>query len=438
MTSLLQRMFRHRTLLPAPVVPTVVEHRIPAATVLGEHDELASPFTPYGNRALALTPDVKLRATLTPYAPLLTGVRLRLGTFARINHCHLDLNLAGHAHRINCRDVRDNEYQWIHWPHAIPWISGTPLELEIHSPDATPEDCVAVWASDALPAFAQAIEFAPIHINNTAPPRVSIVIPVYNKALYTYNCLRSVAREDPEVAKEVIVVDNASSDDTPQLLANLQGAARVVRNTHNNGFVGACRQGADVAQGEFILFLNNDTQVRPGWLAAMLAVMDADARVGVTGSKLIYPDDMLQEAGGIIFSDASGCNYGRRADPTLPYFNLSREVDYCSGASLMIRTALWQQLGGFDERYAPAYYEDTDLCFATRAAGYKVWFCHDSEVIHHEGITAGTDVNSGYKAYQTINREKFIAKWRAVLEQEHCPPGTPFDEAIARLSRRAQ
>jgi len=420
---------------PTPHFHTLITDLIPSAAIVGPQDQAVSPFTPYGDLPVALLFGVKMCFTLTPYTEVITGLRLRVGTYQRVNHCHLTLRIAGYEHRINCRDFRDNEYQWIHLPQPLAWSSGQPVEVCLFSPDSSDLQHIAIWASQPLPEFVTHIGRETLRLPQHAPrPKVSIVIPVYNKALYTYNCLLSVLREDAHIQREVIVIDNASSDETPDLLARLQGAVQVVHNQENNGFVGACRQGAALALGEFILFLNNDTQVRPGWLANMLKVMERNPLVGLTGSKLIYPDGMLQEAGGIIFSDASGCNYGRREDPTLPYFNFSRAVDYCSGASLMIRKSLWEQLGGFDLRYAPAYYEDTDLCFAARAAGYLVWYCHDSEVIHHEGITAGTDLNCGFKAYQNINREKFIAKWRNVLETQHYPPGTPFDQAIARLT----
>jgi GT2 family glycosyltransferase/glycosyltransferase involved in cell wall biosynthesis/organic radical activating enzyme len=272
-----------------------------------------------------------------------------------------------------------------------------------------------------LPKFVDTFALNPIQLPDAPIPRVSIVIPVFNKVLYTYNCLLTVQACDLQINKEVIIINNASTDETAALLEQLQGAFTVINNSENQGFVQACRQGAEVASGEFILFLNNDTQVMPGWLSNMLKVMDTDAKVGITGSKLIYPDGRLQEAGGIIFNDGSGYNYGRSQNPLLPQFNQSREVDYCSGASLMIRKTLWEQLGGFDLRYAPAYYEDTDLCFAARQAGYKVFYCHDSEVVHHEGITAGTDINTGYKAFQAVNRKKFQDKWRDILST-HPPP----------------
>lgn len=423
---------------PLPSIPEFTDniaHLTPAATLLTHQDRLVSPFTPAGNIALPLTRGRVLRFQLTPYdCDELIGLRLRVMTYARVNHTHLSIRIQGHIHRINVRDFVDQTYFHIHFTQPLPCISAEPLEIELFSDDADEHNCVAVACTRKIPPFRNSLDLTSLHFDDSTPPRVSIVIPVYNKVLYTDNCLRSVQQCDSEISKEIIVINNNSSDETETLLAQLTGAVKVVNNADNKGFVGACRQGADLATGEFILFLNNDTQVLPDWLNSLVRVMDADAQVGIVGSKLIYPDGRLQEAGGIIFSDASGCNYGREQDPTLSYFNISRAVDYCSGASLMICRHLWEQLGGFDQRYAPAYYEDTDLCFAAREAGYKVWYCHESEVIHHEGITAGTDINSGYKAYQAINREKFIAKWLAVLTAKHCPPGTDADVAIRRLS----
>jgi len=373
---------------------------------------------------------------LTPYdCDELLGLRLRVLTYARVNHSHLVIRINGHHHRLNVRDFLDQAYFHIHFAHPLPCVAGEPVNIEVFSDDADEHNCIAIACARATPPFRDQLDLTPLHFDNRTPPRVSIVIPVYNKVIYTDNCLRSVQQRDPETSKEVIVINNNSSDETATLLAQLSGAVNVVNNADNKGFVGACRQGAALATGEFILFLNNDTQVLPDWLNSLVRVMDANAQIGIAGSKLIYPDGHLQEAGGIIFSDASGCNYGREQDPTLAHVNVSRAVDYCSGASLLIRRTLWEQLGGFDQRYAPAYYEDTDLCFATREAGYTVWYCHESEVIHHEGITAGTDINSGYKAYQAINRDKFIDKWRVVLTEQHYPPGTETDVAIQRLAK---
>ncbi|HSX61702.1 MAG TPA: glycosyltransferase, partial [Tahibacter sp.] len=251
-------------------------------------------------------------------------------------------------------------------------------------------------------------------------PQVSIVIPVYNKIAYTLACLKSLATHAGSATFEVIVVDDCSSDDTPERLADVDGA-RAIRNAQNLGFVGSCNAGAAAARGEYVLFLNNDTVVTPGWLEALLRCFAEEPDAGLVGAKLVYPDGRLQEAGGIVFRDGSGWNYGRFEDPADPRYNFRREADYCSGAAILLRRDLFESLGGFDQRYAPAYYEDTDLAFAVRAAGLKVYYEPRSTVIHFEGITAGTDTGSGMKRYQVVNREKFLDKWKSALALQPAP-----------------
>ncbi len=251
-------------------------------------------------------------------------------------------------------------------------------------------------------------------------PHVSIVIPVFNKIAYTAACLRSLAEHADGIAFETIVVDDGSTDATAQRLAQIDGI-RVHRNAENLGFVGSCNAGAAMARGEFVLFLNNDTVVTAGWLRALLDCFAQEPDAGLVGSKLVYPDGRLQEAGGIVFSDGSGWNYGRFGDPSDPRYNMRREADYCSGAAIMLPRALLEKLGGFDTRYAPAYYEDTDLAFAVRESGKKVFVEPRSCVVHFEGITAGTDVASGMKRYQVINRKKFVEKWKNALSRQPAP-----------------
>jgi GT2 family glycosyltransferase/glycosyltransferase involved in cell wall biosynthesis len=215
----------------------------------------------------------------------------------------------------------------------------------------------------------------------------------------------------------VVLVDNASSDGTGELLASLEGDVKVIRNATNEGFVLACNAGAAASSGRYVLFLNNDTTPRPGWLEALVAAAEADPAVGAVGSKLVYPDGNLQEAGGLIFQDGGGWNFGKGDDPERPVYNQPCEVDYCSGASLMVRKDAFDRLGGFDLRYAPAYYEDTDLCFGLRGIGFKVVYCPTSVVVHHEGVTAGTDLGSGMKRFQEVNRDKFVRKWKVELSR---------------------
>ena len=273
----------------------------------------------------------------------------------------------------------------------------------------------------------------PFAVPGSEQPRVSIVIPVYNKIEYTIACLRSIAEHAGDVSFEVIVVDDGSSDTTPQRLASVEGI-RVQRNAANLGFIGSCNAGAEYARGEFVLFLNNDTVVTAGWLEALVACIETAPDAGLVGARLVYPDGRLQEAGGIVFSDASGWNYGRFEGPADPRYGFRREVDYCSGAAILLRRALFERLGKFDARYAPAYYEDTDLAFAVRAAGLKVYVEPASTVIHFEGITSGTDTGSGTKRYQVINRDKFAYKWRDALVRQPAP-GTPIGISASHRAR---
>lgn len=283
----------------------------------------------------------------------------------------------------------------------------------------------------AVAAREPAGTFAPFAVPGSDAPVVSVIIPAFNHFAHTHNCLRSLAEHASGLAHEIIVVDDCSHDETPQRLGEIAGV-RVVRNPRNLGFIGACNAGAAQARGSFLVFLNNDTRVTEGWLEALWALFEERSDCGLVGAKLVYPDGRLQEAGGIVFQDASGWNYGRFDDPQAPAYNYVREVDYCSGAAIMIRRVLFEELGGFDACYAPAYYEDTDLAFRVRAAGLKAYYQPRSQVIHYEGISSGTDVTSGTKRFQPINQEKFRARWEAVL-RHHPAPGTPI--WIARQHR---
>ncbi len=273
--------------------------------------------------------------------------------------------------------------------------------------------------------------FAPFSVPTSAAPLVSIVIPVYNHFRHTLTCLRSLAAHPGSVAFEVLVVDDASSDETAQLLPQIAGIT-AHRNPRNLGFIGACNAGAALARGEYLLFLNNDTAVMPGWIEALLGTFTLRADCGLVGAKLVYPDGRLQEAGGIVFSDGSGWNYGRFGDPADCAVDYLREADYCSGAAIMLRRDLFERLGGFDSHYAPAYYEDTDLAFKVRAAGLKVYYQPAASVVHFEGVTSGTDTATGTKRFQPINQARFVERWRDALSRQPAP-GTPI--TIAREHR---
>ena len=249
-------------------------------------------------------------------------------------------------------------------------------------------------------------------------PEVSIVIPVYNQFEYTYNCLKSIMMNSGNVKYEILIANDCSTDCTKDIEKVAQNV-RLITTKKNVRFLLNCNNAAKYAKGKYILFLNNDTQVQENWLQPLVDLIERDDSVGMVGSKLIYPDGTLQEAGGIVWKDASAWNYGNRKNPEDPEYNYVKEADYISGAAIMIRKNLWEEIGGFDERFVPAYYEDTDLAFEVRKHGYKVMFQPLSKVVHFEGISNGTDVQTGLKHYQQVNFEKFYEKWKDVLSLQH-------------------
>nr|WP_220479028.1 glycosyltransferase [Lysobacter spongiae] len=256
--------------------------------------------------------------------------------------------------------------------------------------------------------------FAPFTLPCSNPPRASIVIPVYDQFAHTLACLRAVAAHPPATTFEVIVVDDGSTDDTEAALRQVAGL-RYHRRAENGGFIAACNDGAAIAKGDYLVFLNNDTVPQPGWLDALIDTFDAHPGTGVAGGQLLYPDGRLQEAGGIVRRDGSAEKLGRHQAADAPAVAFVRRVDYCSGAALAIARDLFLELGGFDPLYAPAFYEDTDLCMKVRERGLQVLVQPRSRIVHVEGATAGTDTRKGVKAYQLRNQAKFASRWERRL-----------------------
>lgn len=248
-------------------------------------------------------------------------------------------------------------------------------------------------------------------------PDVSIVIPVYNQFTYTYHCLESILKNSGDVSYEILIADDVSNDLTTRL-SEVAENVQIIRNIENQRFLRNCNHAAQYAKGKYILFLNNDTQVQENWLQPLVDLIERDEKIGMVGSKLIYPDGTLQEAGGIIWGDGHAWNYGNGQNPANPEFNYVKEVDYISGAAIMIRASLWKEIGGFDEFFAPAYCEDSDLAFEVRKHGYKLMYQPLSVVVHFEGKSNGTDTSTGVKAYQVENSKKLAQKWNEEFKKQ--------------------
>lgn len=256
-------------------------------------------------------------------------------------------------------------------------------------------------------------ELARLEFPRVDSPKVSVVIPVHDQLPVTLHCLASLLLAPNHATFEVIVVDDGSIDDTRELESLVSGIG-YVRNETARGFVRASNLGASRALGEYVVMLNNDCEVTAGWLDALLDVFDRFDAVGLVGAKLLYPDGRLQEAGGIVWGDGDAWNYGRAGNASDPKYNYVRQVDFVSGACLMLPKALWDEVGGFDEHFAPAYYEDTDLAFRVRSKGLKIVYTPFSEVFHFEGLSSGTSLSSGVKRFQKVNEPKFRERWADV------------------------
>jgi O-antigen biosynthesis protein len=252
-------------------------------------------------------------------------------------------------------------------------------------------------------------------------PRVSLIIPLHARADLTRACLNSIRDHTTDAPYEVILVDDSADPETKRLLEGVRGAT-VLCNETNLGYLRSVNRGGAIARGEWLVLFNNDTEVTKDWLHAMLNCATSGPDVGVVTPKYVYPDGSLNEAGGIIWRDGTGANYGRGDRPDRCRYEYRRETDYGSAAALMVSADLWRAAGGFDERYLPMYYEDTDLCFQARERGLRVLYEPEAVIVHVEGATAGADPQKGHKRYQELNRRKFVAKWRSSLETSHRHP----------------
>ena len=272
-------------------------------------------------------------------------------------------------------------------------------------------------------------------IPTSEAPLISIIVPVHDAINDVLACLRSIAAHPPRAGFEVIIANDASDPAEFSPIRQVAGI-RILDGDTNQGFLFTCNDAVAQANGAYVWLLNSDTEIGPDSADALLRTFDDFPDAAAAGSKLVYPDGTLQEAGGIVWNDASAWNYGRGGDQRDSEYNYARRADYVSAASLMIDRSVWNELGGFDAEFAPAYYEDTDLCLRIALVGKSVIYQSGSVVIHHEGKSYGTDVTQEGKHHQVLNHETFLRKWGDVLSTRRANGVEPERERERSVERR--
>ncbi len=257
---------------------------------------------------------------------------------------------------------------------------------------------------------------ATLQIPAAPEPVVSILLPVYNQLPITVECICSLVGHTDLSRHEIVIIDDCSEPAVGELLSSV-AHVRYLRNEVNSGFLLSTRRAAEVARGQFLLLLNNDTQVTPGWLDALLLTFQQVDRLGAVGPKLVYPDGLLQEAGAKVHRDGATRLIGNLDDPSKPRYNYLRPVDYCSGACLLLRREVYQQIGGLDPVYAPAYYEDVELCLRLRQAGYQIVYNPAAVVIHRLGVTSDKHFETAKRENVPRNRNTLVERWQTTLEE---------------------
>lgn len=241
----------------------------------------------------------------------------------------------------------------------------------------------------------------------------SIVIPVHNKASLTRQCLNTLlAQSEPGIERDIVVVDDGSTDLTPRLLAAYTGRLRAVRHERPTGFAIACNAGAAYASGEYLIFLNNDTLPRAGWLAALVNHAEAHPAAAVVGSKLLYPNDTIQHAGVVFGHDRYPHHLYTGFPANHPAANKSRRFQVVTAACCLIRRDAFEQAGGFDTAFLNGW-EDVDLCLRLGELGYEVHYCANSVVHHLESASRDPRLPQ-----ERENRERYAERWRHRVEAD--------------------
>ena len=233
----------------------------------------------------------------------------------------------------------------------------------------------------------------------------SVIIPVWNRCELTQDCITALAKTTEGLSWELIVVDNHSTDRTPEFLSSLGGDVQIIRNQDNLGFAKACNQGARAAKGKYLVFLNNATIPLDNWLRELAREVEEHPEVGVVGSKLLYMNGTVQHAG-VVFSKSplSPYHIHRLASADLPAVNQRREFQAVTAACMLVRKTLFDEIGGFDEGFCNGF-EDVDLCLKVRERGARIVYQPRSVLYHLESQTPGR------KLHDERNGIRFQERW---------------------------
>jgi GT2 family glycosyltransferase len=242
--------------------------------------------------------------------------------------------------------------------------------------------------------------------------KTSIVMPVHGKSAVTRRCLDWLARDvrdDPNV--ETIVVDDGSPDDT-RAVVEAAGWPRLLPHERAGGFASACNDGAAAAAGDYIVFLNNDTEGRPDWLGRLVAYADATPGAAAVAPKLLYPNDTVQHAGIVISGDRLPRHVYRGFAADHPAVSRSRRFQAVTAACMLVRRDAFQRINGFDTEFVNGF-EDVDLCLRLGRGGGEVHYCADSVLGHFEATTRGEDVAAFH-----ANAKRYLARWGNLVQPD--------------------
>ena len=263
---------------------------------------------------------------------------------------------------------------------------GKPLPTADQALEAEAKSLFRAKATSLLPAYGRhALRF-----DLDGPPELSVLMVLHNNFALTLQALASLSQTHAG-AIELVLVDSGSTDETRHILRYVTGAM-LLRFDDNIGFLLGCNAGLTLVSADAVLYLNNDVELAAGTVAAALARLRSDPRIGAVGGKIIRTHGVLQEAGCIVWRDGWTAGYLRDQSPLCPEANFVRDVDFCSAAFLLARTEAVRDGNGFDEAFAPAYYEDADLCLRLRNAGYRI--VYDPSVVVHHLEYGSTDVST--------------------------------------------